>query len=47
MANAPSPPKQRTTLSLSFETKKKLDSYGMKGDSYDDILNKLMKKEAH
>ena len=30
-----------STIQLSKETKKKISSFGAKGDSYDDILNRL------
>ena len=34
-----------TTISLSQETKHKLKTYGSKGDSFEEIINKLMSKE--
>lgn len=33
----------KTTISISLETKKALDKLGKKGDSYDDILQELLK----
>ena len=30
-----------TTIQLSRETKDKISSFGMKGESYDDILNRI------
>jgi len=30
-----------STIQLSKETKKKISSFGAKGDSYDDILNRI------
>lgn len=30
-----------TTIQVSEETKKKLQSFGTKGDSYDDIINRV------
>lgn len=33
-----------TTISVSEETKKKLDDIGKKGQTYDEILQELLKK---
>jgi hypothetical protein len=30
-----------TTIQLSKETKKKISSFGVKGESYDDIINRI------
>lgn len=34
----------RTTISINEETREELKQYGVKGDTYDDILTKLMEK---
>jgi len=34
----------KTTITLETTTKDKLDEYGKKNDSYDDIILKLMEK---
>ena len=33
-----------TTISIDEETRDELKQYGVKGDTYDDILNKLMEQ---
>jgi predicted CopG family antitoxin len=33
---------RKTTLAVSTEVKAKLDRFGRKGDSYDDIINRLL-----
>jgi len=33
---------RKTTLAVSTEVKTKLDHFGRKGDSYDDIINRLL-----
>lgn len=33
---------RKTTLAVSTEVKTKLDRFGRKGDSYDDIINRLL-----
>jgi len=33
---------RKTTLAVSMEVKTKLDRFGRKGDSYDDIINRLL-----
>jgi hypothetical protein len=31
-----------TTIRVKFKTKRRLDEFGNKGDSYDDLLNRLI-----
>jgi energy-coupling factor transporter ATP-binding protein EcfA2 len=33
-----------TTISVSSETRDKLKTYGMKGDTYDKIINRILEK---
>jgi len=34
----------KTTISIQKKTRERLKEYGVKGDTYDDILNKLMEE---
>lgn len=36
--------KTHTGIRVSFDTKKKLDAVGVKGETYDDIILRLLKK---
>jgi hypothetical protein len=36
--------KEITTVTVTIDTKKKLDKFGNKGESYDNIINNLLKK---
>jgi len=35
---------ETTTIRIKFSTKTKLDKIGNKNDSYDDVINRLIKK---
>jgi len=37
--------KDITTIQISFETKKKLEKMGKKGETFEDIILKLLKKK--
>jgi hypothetical protein len=33
---------EKTTIAITFENKRRLDKLGVKGDTYDDILSRLL-----